>query len=259
MLSDFDLSLKCDVMPRLMTPEAATATTTAAERTPFCSGPSCAIHMKPVLTCFYGAANRESGSEKDHKKKEKDRRPIEPELVAEPVSARSRSFVGTHEYLAPEVISGLGHGSEVDWWTLGVFMYELLFGRTPFKGEDNEKTLINIIKQPLRFPRLDINSTSCRDIEELVKARDLISRLLVKNPKRRIGSLRGAVEIKRHEFFKGVNWALIRTVKPPEVPKESQRIRNKEPVGGVVAAQRHGKRERGASATYSIPQYFEYF
>ncbi|KOM27189.1 hypothetical protein LR48_Vigan404s004000 [Vigna angularis] len=51
-----------------------------------------------------------------------------PKLIAEPTNARSMSFVGTHEYLAPEIIKGEGHGSVVDWWTFGIFLYELLFG-----------------------------------------------------------------------------------------------------------------------------------
>ncbi len=142
-------------------------------------------------------------------------------MVAEPIDARSKSLVGTHEYLAPEVISGQGHGSAVDWWTLGVFLYEMLYGRTPFKGENNERTLINILKQPLTFPRIVVSSS--KELEEMVKAQDLISKLLVKNPKKRIGSLKGSVELKRHGFFKGVNWALIRSAKPPELPSDACR------------------------------------
>lgn len=218
MLSDFDLSLKCDVVPKLLFGHQKHVKSSTVLT-------SCAAPMQPVLSCFSSSRKKKkvittitekviNGDELD----DHDHQELDPELVAEPVNARSKSFVGTHEYLAPEVISGQGHGSEVDWWTLGVFLYEMLYGRTPFKGENNERTLINILKQPLTFPRIRVSST--RELEEAVKVQDLISKLLVKNPKKRIGSLKGSVEIKRHEFFKGVNWALIRSVRPPHVPRD---------------------------------------
>ncbi|URE11271.1 hypothetical protein MUK42_24575 [Musa troglodytarum] len=119
------------------------------------------------------------------------------------------SFVGTHEYLAPEIVSGEGHGSAVDWWTLGVFVFELLYGVTPFKGPDNELTLANIVARALEFPKEPAVSAS---------ARDLIAGLLVKDPERRLGSTMGAAAIKRHPFFNGVNWALLRCAQPPYVP-----------------------------------------
>jgi len=171
--------------------------------------------------------------------------------VAEPINARSKSFVGTHEYLAPEVISGNGHGSAVDWWTFGVFLYEMLYGRTPFKGENNEKTLMNILKQPLAFPRVSSVSSSSKEFEEMVKVQDLISKLLVKNPKKRIGCCMGSVEIKRHEFFKGVNWALIRSVRPPEVPAELNKIRSR------VSLQKLSKKDK--DQPYQITHHFDYF
>ncbi|GJN27715.1 hypothetical protein PR202_gb15760 [Eleusine coracana subsp. coracana] len=133
-----------------------------------------------------------------------------PQLVVEPTDARSNSFVGTHEYLAPEIIRGDGHGSSVDWWTLGIFLYELLYGKTPFRGPGNEETLSNVISQGLKFP--DSPAVS-------LHTRDLIRGLLVKEPEHRLGSSRGAAEIKRHPFFEGLNWALIRWTAPPETPK----------------------------------------
>ncbi|KAI3856307.1 hypothetical protein MKX03_014897 [Papaver bracteatum] len=130
--------------------------------------------------------------------------------MAEPTSARSMSFVGTHEYLAPEIIKGEGHGSAVDWWTFGIFLYELLFGKTPFKGSGNRATLFNVVGQPLKFPENPAVSFA---------ARDLIRGLLVKEPQHRLAYRRGATEIKQHPFFQSVNWALIHCTNPPDVPK----------------------------------------
>nr|GFB74217.1 protein kinase PVPK-1 [Tanacetum cinerariifolium] len=76
-----------------------------------------------------------------------------PQFVAEPVDVRSMSFVGIHDYLAPEIVSGEGHGSAVDWWTLGIFMFELFYGVTPFRGMDNKLTLANIVPRALLFPK----------------------------------------------------------------------------------------------------------
>ncbi|XP_039139636.1 protein kinase PINOID-like [Dioscorea cayenensis subsp. rotundata] len=132
------------------------------------------------------------------------------QFVAEPVTARSTSFVGTHEYVAPEIATGKAHGSAVDWWAYGVFLYENLYGHTPFAGKTNESTLFNIVKRGLVFP------AASSPLDSL--ARDLISRLLVKDPVNRLGSRRGAADIKAHPFFKGVNFALLRSCKPPVIP-----------------------------------------
>jgi serine/threonine protein kinase len=56
----------------------------------------------------------------------------------------TNSFVGTEEYLAPEVIIGRGHGASVDWWTLGILMYEMLYGTTPFRGRNQNDTFRKI-------------------------------------------------------------------------------------------------------------------
>ncbi|GJU97096.1 serine/threonine-protein kinase KIPK2, partial [Tanacetum coccineum] len=114
--------------------------------------------------------------------------------------ARSNSFVGTHEYLVPDIIKIDGHGSAVDWWTFGIFLYEFLYGRTLFKGSSNDETLANVVLQSLEFPDTPLVS---------FQARDLIKGLLVKEPKNRLGSQKGAAKIKQHPFFSGLNWALI--------------------------------------------------
>lgn len=132
-------------------------------------------------------------------------------FVAEPVGARSSSFVGTHEYVAPEVAAGGPHGSAVDWWAYGVFLYELLYGRTPFAGPTNADTLRNIVKQPLTFPSPPRSASDAA-------ARELIAALLVKEPAGRLGSRLGAAEVKAHHFFKGINLALMRSCRPPVIP-----------------------------------------
>ncbi|KVH93804.1 Protein kinase, catalytic domain-containing protein, partial [Cynara cardunculus var. scolymus] len=254
MLSDFDLSLKCDVVPKLVRskPEPSRAIDHDDDDHDLkCSTPSCVIPMQPVLSCFSLRKTKTTPPTTTITEKIEFQE-YNTELVAEPLNARSKSFVGTHEYLAPEVISGQGHGGAVDWWTLGVFLYELLYGITPFKGENNEKTLINILKQPLSFPRIGVSTS--KEYEEMVKVQDLIARLLVKNPKKRLGSLKGSVEIKRHEFFKGVNWALIRSVRPPEVPSEMMKVRNNR----VVVPKLMTKKQR--EAPFQIPtHHFDYF
>ncbi|KAG2289408.1 hypothetical protein Bca52824_049012 [Brassica carinata] len=97
-------------------------------------------------------------------------------FVAEPVTARSGSFVGTHEYVAPEVASGGSHGNAVDWWAFGVFLYEIIYGRTPFAAPTNDVTLRNIVKRQLTFP----TDTPATMFE--LHARSLISGLLNKDP-----------------------------------------------------------------------------
>lgn len=65
---------------------------------------------------------------------------------------RTNSFVGTEEYIAPEVIKGSGHTSAVDWWTLGILIYEMLYGTTPFKGKNRNATFANILHEDIPFP-----------------------------------------------------------------------------------------------------------
>ncbi|KAL1809531.1 phototropin-2 isoform X2 [Daucus carota subsp. sativus] len=135
-----------------------------------------------------------------------------PMFIAEPV-AKSNSFVGTEEYIAPEIIKGDGHSCAVDWWALGIMLYEMLYGRTPFKGKNRGKTFGNILYKELTFPS---------SIPVSLAAKQLVHSLLKRDPDNRLGSNCGANEIKDHTFFRGINWPLIRCMSPPplEVPLE---------------------------------------
>ncbi|XP_028944290.1 phototropin-1 [Malus domestica] len=128
-------------------------------------------------------------------------------FMAEPMRA-SNSFVGTEEYIAPEIITGAGHTSAVDWWALGILLYEMLYGYTPFRGKTRQRTFANILHKDLKFPG---------SISASLQAKQLMYRLLHRDPKNRLGSQEGADEIKRHPFFKGINWALVRCMNPPQL------------------------------------------
>ncbi|KAF5739599.1 D6 protein kinase like 2 isoform 1 [Tripterygium wilfordii] len=216
MLSDFDLSLRCAVCPTLVKSSNSSVEPKNSGYCvqPSCVEPSCIVQPDCIQPSCFAPRFLSGKPKKEKKNKPKNEvyhqvSPL-PELIAEPTNARSMSFVGTHEYLAPEIIKGEGHGSAVDWWTFGIFLYELLFGKTPFKGAGNRATLFNVVGQSLKFPEHPTVSFA---------ARDLIRGLLVKEPQHRLAYRRGATEVKQHPFFQNVNWALIRCTSPPEVPK----------------------------------------
>ncbi|KAI3897219.1 hypothetical protein MKX03_032410 [Papaver bracteatum] len=118
-------------------------------------------------------------------------------------SEKSNSFVGTEEYVAPEIISGNGHDFSVDWWGLGVVLYEMLYGKTPFRGVNRQETFFRILTLT---PQL---------VGEKTALRDLMGKLLEKDPTKRIC----LEEIKNHEFFQGLNWEKILHIsRPPFIP-----------------------------------------
>ncbi|GKA36519.1 serine/threonine-protein kinase D6PK-like protein [Tanacetum coccineum] len=202
MLTDFDLSLRCSSNPTILQSPSSGAMEPPRMSGP-CAGSNCIdpFCIKPTcqMSCFSPRILPAYKGKKTKPLPMTHHVPL-PQLVAEPTEARSNSFVGTHEYLAPEIIKGDGHGSAVDWWTFGIFLYELLYGRTPFKGSGNDETLANVVLQSLEFRDTPLVS---------FQARDLIKGLLVKEPENRLGSQKGAAEIKQHPFFSGLNWALI--------------------------------------------------
>lgn len=138
-------------------------------------------------------------------KRRRSRSQPPPTFVAEP-STQSNSFVGTEEYIAPEIITGGGHSSAIDWWAVGILLYEMLYGRTPFRGKNRQKTFANILHKDLTFPS---------SIQVSLAARQLIHALLNRDPAARLGSNGGSSAIKDHAFFRGINWPLIRCMSPP--------------------------------------------
>ncbi|KAJ4953571.1 hypothetical protein NE237_030403 [Protea cynaroides] len=242
MLSDFDLSLRCAVSPTLIKSSFESDPSKRGAGSAFCVQPACiepsSVCIQPA--CFIPRIFPQKNKNKTRKPRAEPGQPASslPELVAEPTAARSMSFVGTHEYLAPEIIKGEGHGSAVDWWTFGIFLHELLYGKTPFKGSGNRATLFNVVGQQLRFPDSPATSYS---------SRDLIRGLLVKEPQHRLGVKRGATEIKQHPFFEGVNWALIRCSTPPDVPRPVEtELPGKFGVVDTVGVGSNSKRMAGA-------------
>ncbi|KAI0269231.1 Pkinase-domain-containing protein [Gloeopeniophorella convolvens] len=135
---------------------------------------------------------------------------------------RTNSFVGTEEYIAPEVIRNSGHTSAVDWWTLGILIYEMIYATTPFKGRERTDTFNNIIGLPVHFR--DLPKVSPAHARSFSAGKDIILRLLDKEENTRLGSKTGASEVKQHKWFAKINWGLLRNTEPPIVPASSNGV-----------------------------------
>ncbi|KAM1806018.1 hypothetical protein ACFX11_029212 [Malus domestica] len=156
---------------------------------------------------------------------------------------RANSFVGTEEYVSPEVVRGEGHEFAVDWWALGILTYEALYGTTPFKGKNRKETFGNVLTKTPEF------------IGKRTALTDLIERLLNKDPIKRLGYHRGACEIKEHEFFRGVRWELLTEVsRPPCIPsREDGDVTDKTTAGGRVSVREYFQKLRSPPSVPPSP------
>ncbi|XP_062540348.1 ribosomal protein S6 kinase beta-1-like [Armigeres subalbatus] len=117
---------------------------------------------------------------------------------------------GTIEYMAPEILTRSGHGKDVDWWSLGAMMFDMLTGSPPFTADTRKRTIDAILKGRLNIPAFLSN-----------ESRDLIRRLLKRQISMRLGSgSMDGIAVRKHPFFKNVDWddVLARRVDPPIKP-----------------------------------------
>ncbi|CAG0894680.1 unnamed protein product [Darwinula stevensoni] len=122
-----------------------------------------------------------------------------------------KQVFGTPEYIAPEVILSLGYGKPVDWWSMGVILYEFLIGCVPFLGETPEELFAHTVSANIEWP-----DESDWPVDP--QAKNLITGLLQQSPLDRLGTV-GAAEVKEHPFFESIDWDSLLRQKAEFIPQ----------------------------------------
>ena len=125
------------------------------------------------------------------------------------------SFCGTAEYLAPEMVEKEGHDAGIDWWALGILIYEMIVGIPPFYHKDRERMFRMITTKPVKYPDMKWHGIFVSD-----EAKDLINWLLEKDPEARLGATDGLDEIIQHKFFRSIDVQALmdKTMEPTYIP-----------------------------------------
>ncbi|OAY72455.1 Serine/threonine-protein kinase UCNL, partial [Ananas comosus] len=166
-LTDFDLSRHLHRSPKTPAPAPSSSPLPAPPRS---------SHRRNLTRILFASADPHGAALKKARSARvspvsRRRTSFETEGEGAAETERSHSFVGTEEYVSPEVVRGEGHEFAVDWWALGILTYEMAFGRTPFRGRNRKETFRNVLTRHPEFPGKQRSDLT-----------DLIARLLAKDP-----------------------------------------------------------------------------